>query len=218
MSDIISRRMPKTEARKLMHDALAFLREDNAPPTASSGDRSTWRYPFDGYSPARLGRRTRRDYLGANAYDFFDGNSHRGHPAYDLFIRDRNQDNLDDGTGKPVHVRSVTGGVVICAQAGWTADSVDAVRKDIIRGGKYVFIYDPGSNGIFYYAHLRTIVIYPGQRLAAGDIIGDVGRTGKNAMMKRSGTHLHIMCLDASSDDLRPKPIFDDLVKMKWVL
>ena len=212
ISEIISRRIPNAEARARMHEALAFLRADHARSTVNDGRHSDWVFPLEGYSSAKLGIRTRRAYLGANAYDFYDGNAHKGHPAYDLFIRDKNQDCLDDRTGKAVRVLSVSGGVVICVKTEWSPDSVDADHRDIIRGGKYVCVYDPASDCILYYAHLRSIACHPGQRVESGTALGEVGRTGRNAAMKRSGTHLHLMCLDARNDSLRPAPIFDQLV------
>jgi peptidoglycan LD-endopeptidase LytH len=196
-----------------MHEVLVFLHAEHSSSATNNGVHPAWRYPLEGYTSAKLGRRTRRAYLGEKSYDFFDGNAHAGHPAYDLFIRDRNQDGLDDRKGRPVHVLSVSGGVVICIKQEWSPDSLDTRHGEIIRGGKYVWVYDPASNGIFYYAHLRSIVCHPGQRVEPGSVLGEVGRTGKNAMMKRSGTHLHIMYLEAHDDSLRPNQIFEELVE-----
>ena len=63
-------------------------------------------------------------------YDYFDGNKHGGHPAHDIFIHDRNQDNIDDNTGRPVDILSVSNGVVIACEQDWNTDSD-------LRGGKY---------------------------------------------------------------------------------
>ena len=123
-----------------------------------------------------------------NGYDFFDGNQHKDHPAVDIFIRDKNQDCLDDRTGKPVNILSVSPGVVTGINTGWTPGSQ-------LRGGNYVFVYDPLTKGIFYYAHMSRTAVDVGQVVKPGDLLGIVGRTGLNAYKERSPTHMHLMYL-----------------------
>jgi len=125
-------------------------------------------------------------------YNFFDGNKHGGHPAYDIFIRDKNFDMLDDKTKKPVQIKSISSGIIVSVNTGWK-------RNSKIRGGNYLYIYDDVSNYIFYYAHLNKIFCRAGQLVKAGDVIGTMGRSGKNAYPRRSPTHLHLMVLDAQT-------------------
>ena len=69
-------------------------------------------FPLRGYTPNAIGGKGGDGYQ-VEGYDFFDGNQHKGHPGHDIFIRDKNQDGLDDVTGKPVEVISVSPGIVV---------------------------------------------------------------------------------------------------------
>ncbi len=138
-------------------------------------------YPLEGYTSAGQER-----YYVATKYDFFTGTKHAGHPAADLFIHDKNQDCLDDKTHKPVNIVSASFGIVVGKNTGWTPDNP-------IRGGNYVWVYDMASDGLYYYAHMKDIAVELGTLVRPGDVLGTVGRTGKNARPKRSPTHLHFM-------------------------
>ena len=76
---------------------------------------------------------------GKKGYDFFDGNKHGGHPAYDIFIRDKNRDCLDDKTGKPVNALAMEDCAELSVNTGWS-------RGSAIRGGNYVWLYNPKDN------------------------------------------------------------------------
>ena len=124
------------------------------------------------------------------------------------FIRDRNRDQLDDATGKPVNVLSISSGIVVAYSLEWKAGR-------ILRGGRYIYIYDPSQNGIFYYAHQRSLLVKPGDIVSPGHVIATVGRSGKNAAAPRSATHLHVMFLAIDGGDhLRPHDIYPDLVRI----
>lgn len=140
-------------------------------------------FPLKGYSPTSIGGKQGSGYK-PEGYDFFDGNQHKGHPGHDLFIRDKNQDGLDDNTGKPVEVLSVSLGVVVSVNRDWKPSSP-------IRGGNYIWIYDPIKDRYYYYAHLNEIFVKVGQTVFRGECLGTVGRTGLNAYQKKSPTHLH---------------------------
>jgi murein DD-endopeptidase MepM/ murein hydrolase activator NlpD len=131
-------------------------------------------------------------------YDFFDGNQHRGHPGHDIFIRDKNQDGLDDRTGRPVEVLAAAPGIVVSLNLNWEPSSS-------IRGGDYIWIFEPARSRYYYYAHLNEIFIRVGQVVEKGENLGTVGRTGLNAYPKRSPTHLHFVI--HQSKDGYPKPI-----------
>lgn len=154
-------------------------------------------FPLKGYSFHSIGGKGGSGYQ-AQGYDFFDGNDHRGHPGHDLFIRDKNQDGLDDLTGKPVEVLSVSSGIVVSINLNWVSSSP-------IRGGHYIWIYEPIQSRYYYYAHLNGVFVRVGQMVSKGDRLGTVGRTGVKAYHRHSPTHLHFVA--HQSMDGYPKPI-----------
>jgi murein DD-endopeptidase MepM/ murein hydrolase activator NlpD len=153
--------------------------------------KAAWTFPLQGYGPKAIGGKNGEGYI-TSGYDFFDGNKHGGHPAHDIFINDRNQDCLDDKTQKSVNVLSVTDGIVVAAATQWDTTSN-------LRGGKYIYIYQPLTNCFFYYAHNSEILVHLCDIVKPGQVIAKVGRTGLNAFKKRSPTHLHFMQLTLDS-------------------
>jgi peptidoglycan LD-endopeptidase LytH len=168
-----------------------------------------WVFPLRGYGADAIGGKNGSGYI-VTGYDFFDGNKHGGHPAHDIFIRDRNQDCIDDITGKPVDVLSMSEGVVVSAEKDWDVNSD-------LRGGKYIMIYNPFSNAIFYYAHNNVVNVSVGDIVKPGDKIAEVGRTGLNAYKKRSPTHLHISFFLVNEGDIKPDNIYRDLLSAKSI-
>jgi peptidoglycan LD-endopeptidase LytH len=155
---------------------------------------STWAFPLENYGRESMDKRDfkpRAVYgpYGKKGYDFFDGNRHGGHPAHDIFINDRNRDCLDDKTKKAVNVLSTEDGVVLSVNKGWKPGS-------LLRGGNYIWLYNPKDNKFFYYAHLNDIFVKPGEIAKRGRAIGTVGRTGRLADKKASPTHVHLMVLE----------------------
>jgi hypothetical protein len=121
-------------------------------------------------------------------YDLFDQAKKGSHPAHDIFMKDRNQDCRDDRTGNYVPVLSVSDGIVIATENNWQ-------RGSEFRGGNYIWVFDTTTGGLWYYAHQREIYVKTGQKIKAGQKIALVGRTGFNAAMPRSDTHLHMTYL-----------------------
>jgi peptidoglycan LD-endopeptidase LytH len=165
-----------------------------------------WIFPVEGYSPKSIGGTHGEGYI-SNGYDYFDGNKHGGHAAHDIFIYDQNQDCKDDRTGQFVNVRSVSDGVVVALEKDWDSTSS-------LRGGKYIYIYDPKGNVLFYYAHNNEVLVNVGRTINIGDTIATVGRTGLSAFKKRSPTHLHFMKLSLDNE-FYPRPVntYQDLLK-----
>ncbi|MBL8026070.1 MAG: M23 family metallopeptidase [Fibrobacteres bacterium] len=130
-------------------------------------------------------------------YDFYDGNRHGGHPAYDIFIKDKNRDCLDDKSGKSVQVVAPINCFVLTSSSGW-------MKGSSIRGGNYVWAFAPDSGYFLYFAHMREIKVKPGTFLKQGDTLGTVGRTGKNADIPRSPTHIHMTVLKVNGENLKP--------------
>jgi hypothetical protein len=164
-----------------------------------------WVFPVKGYSASAIGGVNGSGYVPGN-FDFFDGST-GGHPAHDIFIRDANQDCIDDATGKPAEIVSMSGGVVVETRKNWTTEMMD------IKGGNIVYVYDNFTNGLFYYAHLQDVFVDVGDLVEPGTILGTMGRTGKNAYPKRSPTHLHLMYVRSFDGELIPENIYSDLLR-----
>jgi murein DD-endopeptidase MepM/ murein hydrolase activator NlpD len=156
-----------------------------------------WVFPLQHYSFKAIGGRNGNGYI-SNGYNFFAGNKHGGHPAHDIFIQDSNQDCKDEITEKYVNILSFSGGVVVATERIWNVNSK-------LRGGKYIWIFDPSSNSLFYYAHCSNTLVTAGQIILPGQIIATVGRSGLNAFKKRSPTHLHFSQL-RFDDYYYPRP------------
>ena len=140
-------------------------------------------FPLAGYGPAAIGGKNGDGYK-SKGYDFFDGNKHKGHPAHDIFISDKNQDGLEDKTNREVKVIASMEGIVIALERNWNPTS-------LLRGGNYIWIYNPFKKILLYYGHNNKVMVEPGSWVNPGDEIATVGRTGFNAYKKRSPTHLH---------------------------
>ncbi len=201
---IRDRLIPKEEALSKLNKLEALLKDSYLKNSEKELDESL-HFPLKGYSFRFIGGKGGSGYQ-ALGYDFFDGNEHKGHPGHDIFIRDKNQDGLDDMTGKPVEVISVSPGMVVSVHSNWKPSSP-------LRGGNYIWIFEPIKSRYFYYAHLNQIFVKVGQIVSKGDRLGTVGRTGMNAYPKRSPTHLHFVV--HQSVDGYPKPVnpYIDLVK-----
>lgn len=154
-------------------------------------------FPIRGYTTSAIGGTHGEGYRG-NGFDLFDYNVRGSHPAQDIFINDRNQDRIDDRTGKPVDILAMSRGLVLAIETDWKPGSE-------YRGGNWIWVYDPTLHGLFYYAHNSEVDVTPGQWVKAGQKLGEMGRSGFNAYKSRSPTHLHLMYLQIKPDGL-PQP------------
>lgn len=197
-----------SDASKQFKFLISEIKKQYLITNQSKFSKSDWVFPVQAYSKSSIGGSNGNGYLPGN-YNYFDGNKHTGHPAQDIFAMDKNQDCLDDNSKTAINILSISSGVVIASEPIWDSNSQ-------IRGGKYILIYDPENEILFYYAHNNKINVKIGDIVEPGMIIANMGRTGLNAFKKRSPTHLHLMCLKIKND-LLPEPIniYEDLVKMK---
>jgi hypothetical protein len=193
----IGKKEAQAKYSELIGNINGLYKNDAAPNTTV--------FPLKGYTTTAIGGTKGEGYKPAG-YNYFDGNDHKGHPAHDIFINDKDQDCKDDNTGKEVTVLAVQSGIVIAAENNWDTTSA-------LRGGKYLYIFNPVTNIIFYYAHNQKLLVQPGNYIKAGQAIAYVGRTGANAFKQRSPTHLHLMELRLDTN-LLPKPVNSyDLLK-----
>jgi murein DD-endopeptidase MepM/ murein hydrolase activator NlpD len=198
------RLIPKEEARHQLQRLEAALKEQGAKKLSPLQDDRLC-FPLEGYDFHSIGGKNGSGYQ-VGGYDFFDGNRHKGHPGHDIFIHDKNQDSLDDVTGRPVRVIAAAPGIVVSLYSRWELSST-------IRGGNYVWIYDPAGSRYYYYAHLGQIFVEVGQLVSRGGGLGTVGRTGLNAYPKRSPTHLHFTVHESLDGYPRPFNPYRELIR-----
>lgn len=170
--------------------------------------RNSWVFPLNNYTSIYY-RENGNDYRDAN-YDYFQGSNTKGHPAHDIMILDSNKDLLDDVTLKPVDVVSMSGGIVVATDTTWKPGS-------LLRGGMYVKIYDVTNSGYFYYSHLSQVNVEPGDIVSPGDKIGEVGRTGRKAILKPGKTHIHVAYLKSVDGYPMPEEIIVDIRRSEKV-
>ena len=201
---IRDRLIAKEEARGRLKELEVFLKDFYLRRENRKTDERLC-FPLKGHNFHSIGGKEGNGYQN-KGYDFFDGNRHKGHPGHDIFILDKNQDGLDEATGKPVEVISASSGIVVSINLNWEPSSP-------IRGGNYIWIYEPIGSRYFYYAHLNEIFVTVGQIVSKCDRLGTAGRTGVNAYPKRSPTHLHFTV--HQSKDGYPEPInpYTELIK-----
>lgn len=191
------------EGMKNLNVLLQELKEDYYRRGGKDFPRNSWIFPLEGYDAKALSGASDKGYV-ASGFDYFSGNRHGGHPSFDIFISDRNQDCLDDLSGVSVKVLSLGGGLVVALESQWQQEST-------LRGGNYIWVYDPGNELLLYYAHNGNLAVRLGDIVKPGDLLGVVGRSGLNAAKRRSPTHLHLTVL--AIKDGRPSPfnVYQDL-------
>lgn len=206
-SRIRDNRIGRAEARTELVRRLADIRDRYLSAGGNTFPKGEWVFPLEGYGIRAVGGGRRHGYV-ASGYDFYRGNRHGGHPSYDIFIRDLNQDSHDDRNGRPVTVRSLTGGVVVALEGEWRPGSR-------LRGGKYLWVYDPANDLLVYYAHNGELAVGLGDMVKPGDLLATVGRSGYNAAKRRSPTHLHLTVLKVEGGQMKPVPVYDELKRAK---
>ena len=179
----ISREVARNDLKRLLDE----LRREYYQKGGADYGKDAWVFPLAGHGSRAMAGGRNRGYV-ASGYDYFSGNRHGGHPSFDIFITDRNRDSLDDRSGKPVKVQSLTGGIVVALEREWQPGSA-------LRGGKYLWIYDPANDLLVYYAHNSELFVELGDVVKPGDQLAIVGRSGYNAMKRRSPSHLHLTVL-----------------------
>lgn len=184
--DIREYKTTPEEARSRFQQIMLILKQ--AYPTAhyDSSEVNLF-FPLMGFDYRAVGGKNGNGYR-ASGYDLFDQNAKGSHPAHDIFIKDKDQDCKDDRTGDYVSILSVSDGIVIGTEDNWQPGSE-------YRGGNYIWVYDTVTGGLWYYAHQKEIYVKTGDVVKAGQKISIIGRTGYNAAMKRSDTHLHMTYL-----------------------
>jgi murein DD-endopeptidase MepM/ murein hydrolase activator NlpD len=100
------------------------------------------------------------------------------------------RDAIDLVTPEGTPVLSMTRGIVVLAENGWKSTNDLSTSSEM--GGNTVIVYSPDERTFFRYAHLRQSIVKAGDTIARGQQIGFVGHTGKRAMRRGHGRHLHL--------------------------
>ncbi len=117
----------------------------------------------------------------------------RTHPhALDLFAPE----------GSPVY--SVSTGVVVLSEGGWTKG--EPFSSSSQSGGNSVIVFEPGSRLFHRYCHLESVRVKPGDRVEDGTEVGAVGHTGWNASRPGHGGHLHYEATEFTGAAVRALP------------
>jgi len=164
--------------------------------------RKDWVFPMKVWTKLEY-RQKGYDYKDDD-FDYFQGGESHNHPAHDIFILDKDSDGVEDSTGKKVEAVSMVNGVVFMTIDDWKLG-------DFGRAGNTIKIFDPDTQAMFYYCHLDSIAVKPGDYVKAGDFIGYVGRTGRKAVTGR--THLHIAYYIIDYGYPKPRDIIKELYK-----
>jgi murein DD-endopeptidase MepM/ murein hydrolase activator NlpD len=174
-------------ARIKVRNLLAEMGDYYKEKKVVTGADTTLYFPVQGYGIQMIGGKNGSDYV-PGKYNFYNTHGNRSHPAHDIFVLDKNQDAIDDNREQPIKIYSVTPGIVVSVEHCW-----DTTMNT--RGGNYIYIYEPNSRMMYYYAHNTVLFVDIGQVVEAGQTIAYMGRTGLNAYKKRSPTHLHFSML-----------------------
>jgi peptidoglycan LD-endopeptidase LytH len=193
-------------ARDSVAKILPLLKQYYIDNAGVEEDETKWTFPVEGYGMNMIGGKRGSDYI-PNNYNFYNSHFITCHAAHDIFIVDKNQDKIDDLTNLPVNILSFTSGIVVGVEYFWESSSPK-------KGGNYIYIYEPFSQKIYYYAHNDLVFAQLGDIVKAGDVIATMGRTGFNAYKERSPTHLHfaILVFDNNAFGTPLKP-YDFLAK-----
>jgi murein DD-endopeptidase MepM/ murein hydrolase activator NlpD len=135
-------------------------------------------FPLPGYDASAFA-----ESYWVDEYRYLDGAKAKGFPGLRIYLRDRGRLGLDERTKKPAPVVSATDGVVVAAEKFWK----DADASSL---GDFITVLDQQDKLLFTYAHLGHIRVSPGQLVVKGEVLGWVGRTGRNVVDRHLGTHL----------------------------
>lgn len=161
--------------------------------------RSDWVFPMSDFTWSSY-RTDGKDYKD-RFFSYFQGGEFKGHPAHDIFVLDKDTNTFEDSTGRQVPAIAMVTGIVISTYGTW-------FRADFLRSGNYIKLFDPESKAMFYYSHLDSVFVKPGDIVKAGDKIGYIGRTGRKAI--RGKTHIHIGYYKIDDDG---EPIPEDIIE-----
>ena len=189
------------DSLKFFSDFLTSLYSKN-----NASIKYTFVFPMVDYTEVKY-RTNGNDYID-EGFDYFQGGEYTGHPAHDIFVLDKDSNGVDDSTNRKVTVVSSVNGYVISIYQNWK-------KGDYMRSGNYVKVFDPVSDGIYYYSHLDSIFVRTGMFVMAGQPLAYVGRTGRKAI--KGKTHLHTAYYKINNGYPEPVNIIRKLYKAEKI-
>lgn len=137
-----------------------------------------WMFPLAGHDAGFFG-----ESYNPEGYRFLDGPKAQGSPFLRIYLRDRDRDGRDDRNKQLAPIVSATDGVVVAAEKFWKEGELDP-------WGNYILVLDQQDKMFFLYGGLSKTRVSPGQLVEKGEVLGWLGRTGKDVAAKRLGTQL----------------------------
>ena len=98
-------------------------------------------------------------------------------------------------------VAAVSRGLIVLAEGNWSND--DLFSTSSRKGGNSIILFDPDHDRFYRYCHLSSVVVSPGDVVAPGQTIGNVGHSGLNASLTGHGRHLHFEANQYSAGHMR---------------
>lgn len=197
---IRDRKIDKDEAIELIKGYVPLAIQEFKTRDIPTTKRADWVFPMSGWTVCSY-REKGKDYRD-EGFDYFQGGEFKGHPAHDIFILDKDSNGVEDSAGTKIYATAMVTGIVISTYTTW-------FKGDYLRSGNYVKLFDPESKAIFYYSHLDSVFVNPGQLVTAGEPIAYVGRTGRKAI--KGKTHVHIAYYKIEEGEPVPYDIIEDL-------
>lgn len=197
---IWDRKIPKDDAIDSIEYYVPLAVKEFKTHGVPTTKRDQWAFPMSGWTSVTY-RDKGKDYRDEK-FDYFQGGESKGHPAHDIFILDKDNDGIEDSVKTKIFATSMVNGIVVGVHSVWKVG-------DFYRSGNYVKVFDPESEALFYYSHLDSVFVVPGQLVKAGDPVGYVGRTGRKAINGR--THVHIAYYKIEDGEPIPVDIINDL-------
>jgi murein DD-endopeptidase MepM/ murein hydrolase activator NlpD len=137
-----------------------------------------WMFPLPGHDASAYG-----ESYNVENYRYLDGPKALGYPALRIYLRDSKREGLDERTHKPAPVVSASDGVVVSAWKFWK-------EGDLNPYGNYVLVLNQQDKMLYYYANLGKLRASTGQLVDKGELLGWLGRTGKDINERHLGTQL----------------------------
>lgn len=174
---LLEGRLDGRAARERYKAVWSAIKVDDLPPPVEK--RWQWMFPLPGHDATAFG-----DSYQPEQYRFLDGPAAKGYPFLRIYLRDKDRDAKDDRTQREAPVISATQGVVVAAEKFWKEEG------DPNPWGNYVMVLDQQLKLFFIYGNLGRLRVSPGQLVEKGEVLGWVGRSGKDIGPKRLGTQL----------------------------